>query len=358
MTPMDAVLSSQVGHAEAPRPQARRRGRTALGVAAAVVALGAAFWFTPWSEPIRNLMTTAAEPPPKPAPIDGDRAYKYLNQICAIGPRKAGSAANKAQRDLVAAHFQKHGAAVREQPFRARDPKSRKPVDMANLIGSWFPERAERVLLAVHYDTRPFPDRDPDFANRDKPFIGANDGASGVALLMEIAHHLSDSTTPWGVDLVLLDGEELVYEGADDIKKYFLGSRAFGKAYEADRKSGKLKDKYVAGIVLDMVGDRDLAIDREVNSQRLARKLNDEIWAVAAQIKEPAFRDQIGPEVRDDHLSLNDAGIPTIDLIDFEYPHWHTSQDLPENCSGESLKAVGRVVTAWLNQPKAKPKRR
>ncbi len=94
---------------------------------------------------------------------------------------------------------------------------------MANLIGSWHPERKDRVVIGVHYDTRPFPDEEPNPTLRTTPFIGANDGASGVALLMEIAHHLNTLSTPWGIDLVLFDGEELVY-GRDG--EYFLGSRS------------------------------------------------------------------------------------------------------------------------------------
>ena len=139
----------------------------------------------------------------KPAPINGDRAYGYLKAICKIGPRPAGSAANTKQRQMVADHFAKYGATVREQPFQAVDPLSNAPVTMVNLIGSWFPERTERVVIGVHYDTRPFPDEDPDPANRKIPFIGANDGASGVALLMEIApppqglaHPLGDRPRP------------------------------------------------------------------------------------------------------------------------------------------------------------------
>lgn len=333
---------------DATRPKPRRRW---IILPALVLAAGL---LLPLVQYVRQAMA-APRPVPTPAPIDGDRAYGYLKEICAIGPRPAGSEANARQRKLVAEHFRKAGGAVREQPFGGRDPLSGAPVAMVNLIGSWFPERTERVLLAAHYDTRPFPDRDPDFRRRREPFLGANDGASGVALLMEIANHLTDLPTPFGVDLVLLDGEELVYEDADDIRSYFLGSKVFGKAYAADRKAGKTRDRYVAGIVLDMVGDRDLAIAPEVLSVRLQPKLNREVFDVAARLKEPAFHNGQGPEVRDDHIPLNSAGIPTIDLIDFDYPHWHQASDVPEQCSGDSLAQVGRVVTAWLALPRARP---
>ncbi len=285
----------------------------------------------------------------QPAPVDGERAYGYLKQICALGRRPAGSEANTRQRELVAAHFKKHGGTTREQPFTARDPLSGQPVEMANLIGSWFPERAQRVVIAAHYDTRPYPDMEPDPMRRNAPFLGANDGASGVAMLMEIAHHLSDSPTEWGVDLVLLDGEELVY---DRTGEYFLGSKEFARRYKAGRRTGREKSSYAAGILLDMVGGKDLSIEQEPYSARYAGGLLRDVWDVAAKLGVKEFSTARGREVLDDHLALNDAGIPTIDLIDFDYPYWHTADDLPENCSPRSLEQVGKVVTAWLSKPK------
>jgi Zn-dependent M28 family amino/carboxypeptidase len=249
---------------------------------------------------------------------------------------------------MVAEHFKAHGATVREQPFAAKHPITRKPVDMVNLIGSWNPERTDRVLICAHYDTRPHADEETDPARHRQPFLGANDGASGVALMMEIAHHLNTLPTAWGVDLVLLDGEELVY-GRDGV--YFLGSKAFAKAYAADRRAGRIKFRYRAGILLDMVGGKDLSIEREPYSVKLAPRLVDQVWTVAARLGERTFVNAYGREVMDDHLPLNDGGIPTIDLIDFDYEHWHLISDTPENCSPASLASVGRVVTAWLAMP-------
>lgn len=293
---------------------------------------------------------------PKPAPIDGARAYGYLKQICAIGPRIAGSAANERQRNMVAEHFRKHGGTVAEQPFMARDPQTGRGVRMVNLIGSWHPERTERVLLCAHYDTRPFADQEFDPRERRKPFLGANDGASGVALLMEIAHHLNTLETPWGIDLVLFDGEELVYGQTGE---YFLGSQEFAERYRRSKRARNAENRgsYVAGILLDMVGGRDMRLPREPNSLRYAPHLVDQVWRVARQIGARSFVDAIGREVLDDHLPLNKAGIPTIDIIDFDYPHWHLASDTPENCAPESLEEVGKVVTAWLSLPKPEPRR-
>ncbi len=296
-------------------------------------------------------MEDIANAPLKPAPIDGDRAYRYLKEICAIGPRPAGSQANTRQRELVAKHFKEHGAEVREQPFVGQDPRSGARVEMANLIGSWHPDRTRRVLLGVHYDTRPFPDEDPDPAKRTAPFIGANDGASGVAMLMEIAHHLNDLPTDIGVDLVLFDGEELVYGGGPiQNGEYFLGSKEFARVYS----TRKTRNRYIAALVLDMIGDRDLGIDQEEYSVNMHFGLVREVWSVAKGLNATAFKNRVGTAVRDDHLPLMNAGIPAIDIIDFDYPQWHTASDLPEYCSGASLQEVGRVVTAWLALPKAR----
>jgi glutaminyl-peptide cyclotransferase len=302
----------------------------------------------------REANAAVLEPPVK---VDGARAYKYLKQLVAIGPRPAGSEANAKQRALVAAHFKTLGGKVTEQAFYGADPKTRARVNMANLIGAWHPDRRERIVIGAHYDTRPFPDEEEDPARRLLPFVGANDGASGVALLMELAHHLEKLPTEWGVDLVLFDGEELVYGGGQNQNgEYFLGSKEFAAQYANGTETRQLPYRYAAGFVLDMVGDKNLNIKQEQNSLSLARGLLREVWTVARQVKATGFKNEVGQAVNDDHLPLNDARIPTIDLIDFDYPYWHTSQDLPEHCSAASLEQVGRVLTAWLAQPRKRAK--
>ncbi|MFM7594429.1 MAG: M28 family peptidase, partial [Isosphaeraceae bacterium] len=268
----------------------------------------------------------------KPAAIDAARAFGYLKAICDIGPRTEGSAANERQRLMVAEHFRKNGLEIKEQAFDATDPSNRQRKRLTNLIGSWQPEKKRRVVLGAHYDTRPYPDQDPDPAKRRSRFIGANDGASGVALLMEIANHLPKMTTDWGVDLVLFDGEELVYQDGDP---YFLGSRHFARQYLAQARSRDWK--YDAGLVLDMVADKDLLIEQEQYSIEYAPNVVRDLWSVAAQLGEKRFSRSVGPAVLDDHIPLNQAKIPTADVIDFEYPHWHTADDTPDKCSGESM---------------------
>lgn len=294
----------------------------------------------------------SAEMAASPAPIDGARAYGYLKQLCAIGPRPAGTEANTQQRKLVADHFTKNGATVHEQPFRTRHPLTGKRVDMVNLVGSWHPERSRRVVLSAHYDTRPEPDEEVDPVRHKLPFLGANDGASGVAVLMELAHHVGELKCPWGIDLVIFDGEELVYGNNPRQGEYFLGSKEFARRYADQLERGRPKFRYVAGFVLDMVGGSNLTLNQEPNSLKLAPDLVREVWAVARRIEAKSFRFAEGREVLDDHLPLNNVGIPTIDIIDFDYPYWHKADDLPENCSPQSLAEVGRVLSAWLALPR------
>ncbi len=183
------------------------------------------------------------------------------------------------------------------------------------------------------------------------PFIGANDGALGVALEMELAHHLTNLKTQRGVDLVLFDGEELVF-GNDPDAEYFLGSTEFAKRYAQLVGARRIQYRYVAGMVLDMVGGRDLKLPQEPRSNFYAPGIVRQVWSVADAVKAKSFKNYEGREVRDDHLPLNEiGGIPTIDLIDFDYPFWHKADDLPENCSAESLEEVGRVISTWLTVP-------
>jgi glutaminyl-peptide cyclotransferase len=288
-------------------------------------------------------------------PIDGERAYGYLKEICAIGPRITGTEGMTKQQALMTAHFEKLGAKVSKQEFRYRHPLDGSPVELANLIVEWNPEAKQRVLLCAHYDTRPFPDADPDPRKRRDVFLGANDGGSGVAVLMELGHHMADLKSNYGVDFVFFDGEELVYDSQRD--RYFLGSEYFARQYISDPPA----HRYRWGVLLDMVGDASLEIYQEKNSYawRDTRPLVNEIWGIAKDLGVKEFIPRVRHDIRDDHLMLHDiAKIPTCDIIDFDYPrpgarsYWHTTSDTPENCSGLSLAKVGWVVLEWLKRVK------
>ncbi len=279
-------------------------------------------------------------------PLDALRAYRYLEQICALGPRSSGSSGMQKQQELLHEHFTKLGGTVSLQEFRARNPLGNGTVPMANMIVQWHPERKDRILLAAHYDTRPLPDRDPNpQRQRDGIFIGANDGASGVAALMELAHLMPDLDSRYGVDFVLFDGEELVYEEGRD--PYCLGSTWFARQYA----SKSPEHKYHWGVVLDMVGDADLQIfyEQQSHTWRNTRPLVVAIWDTAKRLGVDEFVARPRFLVTDDHVPLrNIAKIPTCDIIDFDYPAWHTEADTPRRCSGSSLAKVGWVVYEWL----------
>lgn len=279
----------------------------------------------------------------KPVQFDGNRAYAHLKEICALGPRPSGSDGMSRQQRLVAEHFSKLKAKVRFQSFDAPHPRTGEPVAMNNLVVSWQPQAQERILLCCHYDTRPFPDRDPDpRAARSGVFVGANDGASGVAFLMELGRHMGAIQPRFGVDFVFFDGEELVFQPNDP---YFLGSEFFAKSYRDDPPN----HVYHYGVLFDMIADKRLNIYQEVYSVQYARSIVQSVWAQAAALEVKEFIPKIRHEIRDDHLALNQlARIPTIDLIDFDYDPWHTTQDIPANCSAASLAKVGKVILAWL----------
>jgi len=280
--------------------------------------------------------------------FDGSRAFSYLEAICEIGPRISGTDGMHRQQELLEKHFRDLGGDVRYQEFDVPHPQSGQPVRMRNMIVHWHPQATQRILLCCHYDTRPFPDREATPALRQMPFIGANDGASGAAVLMELAHHmdaLNRQANPlqMGVDFIFFDGEELVYKPGD---KYFLGSEHFAREYR-DRPTRNFN--YRSGVLLDMVAGVDATFYYEINSLRYAPDVTRQLWSVASRMGVREFVARRKHEVLDDHLALNQiAGIPTCDVIDFDYPHWHKRNDLPAACSPRTLTKVGRVMIGWI----------
>lgn len=280
-------------------------------------------------------------------PFDGQQAFRYLEEICELGPRPSGSPGMIRQQEMLTAHFTKLGGKVELQQFDTRHSVDGSRVTMSNMIVQWHPDRMQRVLFCAHYDTRPFPDQDR--RNPRGTFIGANDGASGVAVLSELGRHLPGLEGPYGVDFILFDAEEFIFDANRD--PYFLGSEHFARQYVADPPPYR----YRAGVLLDMVGDAHLEIYQERYSLFHARGLVNEIWKTANQLGVREFIRRPGYEIRDDHLALNTiARIPTIDVIDFDYPrprtasYWHTEADTPDKCSALSLAKVGWVMLEWL----------
>ena len=287
------------------------------------------------------------------SPVQGRRAFGYLESVCALGPRFSGSEGMRRQQALLIQHFEQLGVRVRKQTFTVRHPLDGSPVEMSNLVIEFHPDRPKRIMLCAHYDTRPFPDRDP---RRPRGrFIGANDGGSGVAVLMELAHHVGQLDRGFGVDMVLFDGEELVYDERQGT--YFLGSEHFAREYAANPPAYR----YEAAILLDMVGDAQLQLYQERNSLSWpdSRPIVEDVWATAKRLGVIEFIARPKHEIRDDHIPLHEIGrIPAIDIIDFDYPrstaisYWHTEADVPSKCSADSLFKVGLVVLEWLRTTK------
>jgi glutaminyl-peptide cyclotransferase len=322
-------------------------------VAAAVLALGGYRVISSQAEPAagqerqRDAFAADRDPPAvKPLPFDAKRAMTYLEAICKIGPRISGTEGMRKQQELIYKHFDSRGARLRYQRFTAEQVSQGRPVQMANLVASWHPERSRRVILCSHYDTRPIADQEPDARDWHRPFLSANDGGSGVALLMELGNHMKDLTTEVGVDFVLFDGEEYIFD--HDRDQYFFGSKQFARVY----RQGQQKTRYVGAVLLDMVAGKDAHLPAEQNSWRSARPLVQDLWRIAVDQKCTIFQNEMGETVLDDHLALNEVGIPAVDLIDFKYPHWHRLTDVPANCSGESMEQVSRVLSIWLQQVK------
>ena len=277
----------------------------------------------------------------KTVDFDGHSAYSYLVKQCEFGPRNPGSEGHKKCLEFLKSELNRYAEAVTVHPFKHFDQKLNKEIEMYNIIASFNlePESGQRVLLCAHWDTRPMADRDPDPKNHNTPILGANDGASGVAVLLEIAKMLADKPAEIGVDMIFFDGEDYGEEG--NLDQYFLGSREFVNVM------GQYTP--IFGILLDMIGDIDLDIPIEPNSYRKAPDVVEEVWELAGKLGVKEFRKEMGNAVvQDDHVILSAAGIRSIDIIDFDYKYWHTIEDTPEKTSPESLRKVGLVVINYL----------
>ncbi len=288
-----------------------------------------------------------AAPAGEPVAFDGARCMKYLDAVCDIGPRIAGTDGMVKQRKLMDKHFTDLGGKVTYQKFMSKQ-RGKKSIEMQNMIVSWRPEKLNRVILCSHYDTRPVADQEPNPRKWTEPFVSANDGGSGVAFLMEMAHHMKGMKLKVGVDFVFYDGEEYIHDPEEGLDNYFLGSTFFTKAYGKDRER---KYKYTKAVLLDMIAGKGAAFPKEQNSVLAAGKLVKEVWDIAAELKCGAFEKGLSKvAVSDDHVPMNEGGIPTIDIIDFEYPHWHRLTDVAKSCDAKPMIQVAKVLSVWMQR--------
>ena len=277
---------------------------------------------------------------PKVAPFfDGTKAFDYLTAQTNFGPRAVGTAAHQKCLNFLQTEMQKYAGAVNLQTF-THNGYNGEAVDLTNIISSFNLKATTRILLIAHWDSRSRAEKDQNPKKMDQPILGANDGASGVAILMEIARHLKATPPAVGIDMLFADGED--YGKEDDLESYLLGSKYFAKNLPQGFNP-------VYGILLDMVGDRQLGIPKESYSLHYAPDIVDLVWSTAKELGVYQFSDDQQGYIIDDHLPFNEIGIKTIDLIDYDYPdtsnrYWHTTEDTPDKCSSESLEAVGRVL--------------
>ena len=270
---------------------------------------------------------------------DGARALERVKWQVAQGPRIPGEPGSLAVRDWLAAEMGRLGGRVERQAFA--DTLLGRIWPLENVIGRFGPSTGRRIALFAHYDTRPWSDEDPDTSKRNQPVAGANDGASGVAVLLEVAEVLSRQAPSVGVDLVFLDGED--YGRAGDPESYSRGSQGYARRLPARGDPARP----VAGFLFDLVGDADLGIWDEAHSALRATNLVELVHEAARATAARHFHPEVRHIVIDDHIPLLDAGLPTVNIIDFDYPAWHTTRDLPDQVSAESLAEVSRVAI-WL----------
>ncbi len=266
--------------------------------------------------------------------FDATKAFANLTEQCQIGPRYPGSLGHDRCRKYLLDQLHGHTDLVKTQDFTYEDKEQKIELKLTNIVASFYPEKKQRILLCTHWDTRPVADHDPDSSLRSQPILGANDGASGVSILLEIAGIVSENEPKWGVDLIFFDGEDWGPES--ELDKFCLGSKYFAE------NKGSYQPRF--GILLDMVGDKNLQIYKEAHSYLYAPDVLNLVWERAKGLGLSAFKDSIGYFVYDDHLPLLEAGIPCIDLIDFDYPWYHTTSDTPDKCSLESLQTIGDLL--------------
>ncbi len=278
----------------------------------------------------------------------GERALDLVRAQCDLGPRHPGSPGIAALRDLIEATAREAGLPVYRLAFTEPDPRGGPDLEAWNLVVSAGPPGGERLWLGAHYDTRPVSDMDADPALRGQPLVGANDGGSGVAVLLHLIELLGRTPPPRGVDLLFFDAEDSGIPA--EPATYCLGSRHLARTWQ-DFGSPLAAGLPRGLIVLDMVGDRDLRIPMERYSLGRAPAWTRAVFDRARELGLEAFAPEPGRAVIDDHLPFLEAGIPAVDLIDFDYPAWHTAGDTPEACSAASLGQVGRLVTDLAYRP-------
>ena len=280
----------------------------------------------------------AQGPQPKaqsPLAFDSARAYDHLREIVSIGPRPAGSPGIARTREYIIDQLKTAGIPVAQQPFVAKTPIGHIP--MVNLIVTIPGARKERIAVAGHYDTKLF---------RDVRFVGANDGGSSTAFLIELARVLNTRSNAFTIELIFFDGEEAT------LRDWGESDHTYGSQYYVDtaRKNGTLAT-LKALVLVDMIAERSPRFLRETSSTPW---LTDIIWSTAQKMGHGSIFVNASTPIEDDHIPFLNAGVPATDIIDLDYPAWHTPADTLDQTSARSLQVVGDVVVASLGPIEAR----
>lgn len=291
-----------------------------------------------------------------PAAFSGDSAYSFVKKQVDFGPRVPGSKAHTQCGDWLAGKLKSYGAEVKEQisDVKTYDGKSYK---CRNIMASFAPDKKDRVLLLSHWDCRPFSDNDADEANWRKPVDGANDGASGVGVLLEVARQLSVKPASVGVDILFVDVEDYGTPQFEKTEEYNSDTWCIGsRVWATEAAANGYKARF--GILLDMVGSPVASFPKEMYSMEYAAGIVDKVWSKARRLgKSDLFLDKRLGGITDDHVQINQiAGIPTVDIIHYSesgFGHfWHTVEDNMSNVSAQTLQSVGEVVLSVVYDEK------
>lgn len=285
--------------------------------------------------------------------FNADSAFQYVAAQVAFGPRVPNTREHLQTGDYLIQKLKEYGAQVQVQEFAAEAYDGKK-LQLRNIIASYNPGVKKRVLLTSHWDTRPFADKDTNPKNRNTPILGANDGASGVGVLLEVARQLGQGPLPQvGVDIIFFDGEDYgePNEYKDEDRQQDKVYWCLGSQYWARNKH---QVGYTAffGILLDMVGAKDAMFYREEYSRKLAPSVVKRVWGWGNELGYGRyFQYKNSDSIIDDHVYMNAAGVPSIDIIEFDPEsdfyfgdYHHTMEDNMEIISAETLKAVGETV--------------
>ena len=281
----------------------------------------------------------ASTPEVQQQQFDGQRAMEHIAQQLVHGSREhANIKARQHTLNYIQKVLQPLSHSISSQTFQAYGLQGTNLWASINGKSTDNKKDQRRIMLGAHWDSRPQADRDADPKLRNHPVMGANDGASGVAVLLEMARILAVQPPPVTVDLVFFDLEDM---GDIGKRPYSIGSSQFIIRNPDYRPS--------AGIIVDMVCDKNLRIPRELHSQTRAPELMDRLWKIARQQGAKGFIDRTGSFINDDHVPFLDAGINVVDLIQYPFPdYWHSTADSIDKCSAESLQQVGNVISEFI----------